>query len=138
MFALLLLSADIPTLPWGLPTWQTLTRIVGEPWVYDDQAEDKALLPNVKEWTIGLAKKVKAFMTTVCSLNGEKCDEHITKKTPNNDSAGHTAWSTFVTKNSRVWGLNKIVDQVLGENGCAPVAVYRVMGQKDISNHLDC
>ena len=136
--ALLLLSADIPTLPWGSPTWQTLTRMAGEPWAYDDQAEDKALSPNVKEWTVGLAKKVKAFVTTVCSLNGEKRDEHVTKKTPDNDSAGRTAWSTFVAKKSGAWGLNKIIDQVLEENGRAPAAVYRVMGQKDVSNHLDC
>lgn len=135
---LLLLSTDILTLPWGSPMWQTLTRMVGKPWAYDNQAEDKALSPNVKEWTIRLAKKIKAFVTTVCSLNREKCDKHVMKKTSNNDSAGCTAWSTFIMKKSGAWSLNKIIDQVLEENSHPSAAVYQVMGQKDISNHLDC
>lgn len=132
--ALLHLTADAPTLPWGSSTWSQVTKIPGEPWVYDEKTDDKALSPNVKEWTVELAKKVKCFVTTIFALGSpEKREEYITKKSSDNDTAGRTAWASFVGKRSASWGINKVIDEVLEENGRSPTAVYRAMGTNDVS-----
>ncbi|KAI6029042.1 P-loop containing nucleoside triphosphate hydrolase protein [Pisolithus microcarpus] len=121
--ALLLLGKD--GLPWGTPTWQSLTRIHGEPWATAENAPDDSLALHVPEWTTRVAKHVKAFATKVWGMAPSKQDAYVAKRAKDNDSVGRTAWATFVSKRSGQWGINKIVDDVLVGAGRSPAQVLR-------------
>ncbi|KIK11276.1 hypothetical protein PISMIDRAFT_122983 [Pisolithus microcarpus 441] len=136
--ALLLLGKD--GLPWGTPTWQSLTRIHGEPWATAENAPDDSLALHVPEWTTRVAKHVKAFATKVWGMAPSKQDAYVAKRAKDNDSVGRTAWATFVSKRSGQWGINKIVDDVLVGAGRSPAQVlqaaqiYEVQG--DVAQKL--
>lgn len=131
--ALLLLGAAVPSLPWESVTWQQITGFGGKPWAYEEDAADNTVSTHVKDWTVGLAKKVETFVTSVAAKPANERDEYVTKKSPDNDSEGRNAWAHFVSKYGSHWGLNKILDQVLEEAGRSPATVCRELGEGKVS-----
>ncbi|KAI9457025.1 P-loop containing nucleoside triphosphate hydrolase protein [Boletus coccyginus] len=128
----LLVLGKTDGLPWTLPTWQSITRIHGEPWETDDNASDDARSTHVKEWTTKVANNVKAFATRVWAKAAAKQDAYIVKKSNDNDTAGRQAWAGFVSRRSGQWGINRIIDEILESAGRSPSRVLREFGLNEL------
>ncbi|KAI6144170.1 P-loop containing nucleoside triphosphate hydrolase protein, partial [Pisolithus thermaeus] len=128
--ALLLLGKD--GLPWNIPTWQSISRIHGEPWATAENATDDSLALHVPEWTTRVANHVQAFATKVWGMATSKQDAYVAKRAKDNDSVGRTAWATFVSKRSAQWGINKIIDDVLVGTGRSPAQVLCEFGTQEL------
>lgn len=130
---LLLLSKDEDGLPWSSPRWQTLTGVFGQPWEADKDARDGAPAKNVPSWNVHVAKAVKVFAQTAWSLPAKEQDGYITTRAIDNDSAGRSAWATWVGKELKNWKINTIIDQVLSARNASPVAVLSAMRLRQVS-----
>ncbi|KIO00769.1 hypothetical protein M404DRAFT_151725 [Pisolithus tinctorius Marx 270] len=134
-FTAALLALSSAGLPWGVPSWQAITRIPGEPWSTVDNAPEDSPSLYVPEWTNRVAAQVNAYVTTVLGMPVGAQDHYMAKRVLDKDSAARTAWATFVSKRSSQWGINKIIDEVLETAGRAPNQMLRDLGTKSI---YDC
>ncbi|KAG2131242.1 uncharacterized protein EDB93DRAFT_1255588 [Suillus bovinus] len=114
--ALIQLWIGDPALPWSNPVWQSLTHVTGDPWAYDQYRG----VTRVAEWTVDTARAVEAFMNN-CRTAGDLAD--IAVKGKDDDHEGRSAWNAWVKTSWPKWNINKLVDQILEENGCESHAV---------------
>ncbi|KAI5988912.1 hypothetical protein EDC04DRAFT_2614443 [Pisolithus marmoratus] len=128
--ALLLLGKE--DMPWGSPTWQSITKIHGEPWAVAENAANDSPTLHIPEWTTKVANQVKTFAMTVWGLPSTKQEAYVAKRSTDNDSAGRTAWATFISKRSAQWGINKIIDDILVGAGRSPAQVLRDMNTREL------
>ncbi|KAG2064532.1 hypothetical protein BDR04DRAFT_1035000 [Suillus decipiens] len=116
--ALIQLWIANPTLPWSNPTWQSLTHVLGDPWAYDRSMDVTAATTNVAEWTVGKAQAIEVFMNN-CKTARDPA-EHYASKRKDNDHEGRSSWNAWVKTSWAKWKLNRLVDNILQENGCEP------------------
>ncbi|KAG2359170.1 P-loop containing nucleoside triphosphate hydrolase protein [Suillus spraguei] len=114
--ALIQLWIANPALPWSSHAWQSLTHIQGNPWEYN--RADATAATHVAEWTVGKAQAVEAFLNN-CQT-AEDPAEHYSVKRKDNDYEGRSAWNAWVKKSWAKWNINKLLDNILKENGCEP------------------
>lgn len=118
--ALIQLWIANPGLPWSNPVWQSVTHVVGEPWAYD-HGEDVAAAAryhDVTGWTVGKAQAVEAFINN-CKM-AEEPAEHYALKRQDNDHEGRCLWNAWVKTSWAKWNINKLVDEIFEDSGCAP------------------
>ncbi|KAG1792547.1 P-loop containing nucleoside triphosphate hydrolase protein [Suillus variegatus] len=118
--ALIQLWIANPTLPWSNPVWQSVTHVLSEPWAYDhsDDATALAKYHDVTGWTVGKAQAVEAFINN-CKM-AEEPAEHYGLKRQDNDHEGRCLWNTWVKTSWAKWNINKLVDDIFEDSGCAP------------------
>jgi hypothetical protein len=118
--ALIQLWIANPTLPWSNPVWQSVTHVLSEPWAYDhgDDATALAKYHDVTGWTVGKAQAVEAFINN-CKM-AEEPAEHYGVKRQDNDHEGRCLWNTWVKTSWAKWNINKLVDDIFEDSGCAP------------------
>ncbi|KIN93231.1 hypothetical protein M404DRAFT_36277 [Pisolithus tinctorius Marx 270] len=131
-FTAALLALSSAGLPWGVPSWQAITRIPGEPWSTVDNAPEDSPSLYVPEWTNRVAAQVKAYVTTVLGMPVGAQDRYMAKRVLDKDSAARTAWAAFISKRSSQWGINKIIDEVLETAGRAPNQMLRDLGTNSL------
>ncbi|KAG1841574.1 P-loop containing nucleoside triphosphate hydrolase protein [Suillus subluteus] len=118
--ALIQLWIANPALPWSNPVWQSVTHVLGEPWAYDHGEDATALAKyhGVTGWTVGKAQAVEAFINN-CKMAKEPA-EHYGLKRRDNDHEGRCLWNTWVKTSWAKWNINKLVDDIFEDSGCAP------------------
>ncbi|KAG1785036.1 P-loop containing nucleoside triphosphate hydrolase protein [Suillus plorans] len=118
--ALIQLWIANPALPWSNPVWQSVTHVVGEPWAYDhgEDVTAAARYYDVTGWTVGKAQAVEAFINN-CKM-AEEPAEHYALKRQDNDHEGRCLWNAWVKTSWAKWNINKLVDEIFEESGCAP------------------
>jgi hypothetical protein len=85
-----------------------------------------AAATHVAGWTVGKARAIEVFMKN-CKL-AEDPAEHYASKRKDNDYEGRSSWNAWVKISWAKWKINKLVDNVLRENGCDP---HEVMARLD-------
>ncbi|KAG1863891.1 P-loop containing nucleoside triphosphate hydrolase protein [Suillus subluteus] len=116
--ALIQLSIADPTLPWSNPVWQSLTSVLGDPWVYNHGGDKSAAATYVAEWTVGKAQAVEAFINNCKSAQDPALHYAVTRK--DNDHEGRSSWNIWVKTSWAKWKINTLVDNILQESGCEP------------------
>ncbi|KAG1838889.1 P-loop containing nucleoside triphosphate hydrolase protein [Suillus subluteus] len=118
--ALIQLWIANPALPWSNPVWQSVTHVLGEPWAYDhgEDVTAAARYHDVTGWTVGKAQAVEAFINN-CKM-AEEPAEHYALKRQDNDHEGRCLWNTWVKTSWTKWNINKLVDDIFEDSGCAP------------------
>ncbi|KAG2366148.1 hypothetical protein BDR07DRAFT_1373763 [Suillus spraguei] len=116
--ALIQLWIANPTLPWSNPVWQSLTQVLGDPWAYDCSMDVTAAAAHVAEWTVGKAQAIEVFMNN-CKTAQDPA-EHYASKCKDNDHEGRSSWNAWIKTVWAKWKINRLVDNILQENGCKP------------------
>ncbi|KAI5993056.1 hypothetical protein F5J12DRAFT_897104 [Pisolithus orientalis] len=129
-----LLALTSAGLPWGVPSWQAIIQIPGEPWSTVNNAPEDSPSLYVPEWMNQVAAQVKAYVTMVLGMPVRAQDCYMAKHVLDKDSAACTAWAAFISKRSSQWGVNKIIDEVLETAGRAPNQMLHDLGTKSIYN----
>ncbi|KAG2063389.1 hypothetical protein BDR04DRAFT_1163790, partial [Suillus decipiens] len=90
------------------------------PWAYDhgEDVTAAARYHDVTGWTVGKAQAVKAFVNN-CKT-AEEPAEHYALKRQDNDHEGRCLWNAWVKTSWAKWNINKLVDEIFDESGCAP------------------
>ncbi|KAG2150754.1 uncharacterized protein EDB93DRAFT_1103448 [Suillus bovinus] len=99
-------------LPWSNPVWQSVTHVLGEPWVYD-RGEDVTVAATYYD-----AQAVEAFINN-CKMAEEPAEYYAVKRQDNNHE-GHCLWNTWVKNSWAKWNINKLVNEIFKDSGCAP------------------
>jgi hypothetical protein len=118
--ALIQLWIANPALPWSNPVWQSVTHVLSEPWAYDhgEDVTAAARYYDITGWTVGKAQAVEAFINN-CKV-AEEPAEHYAIKRQDNDHEGRCLWNAWVKASWPKWNINKLVDDIFEDSGCAP------------------
>ncbi|KAG1717668.1 P-loop containing nucleoside triphosphate hydrolase protein, partial [Suillus occidentalis] len=116
--ALIQLWIASSALPWSNPVWQSLTNVLGDPWTYDRARDVTAASTHVADWTVGKAQAIEVFMSN-CKTARDPA-EHYASKNKDNDYEGRSSWNAWVKTSWAKWKINKLIDNILQENGCEP------------------
>jgi hypothetical protein len=121
--ALIQLWIADPELPWSNPVWQSVTHVHSEPWAYEHGRDVTAVASHhdVTGWTMGKAQAVETFINN-CKM-AEDPAEHYTIRRQDNDHEGRCLWNTWVKTSWAKWNINKLVDDIFEDSGCAPHSV---------------
>jgi hypothetical protein len=97
---------------------------------------------HVADWTVGKAQAIEVFMSN-CKTARDPA-EHYTSKNKDNDYEGRSSWNAWVKTSWAKWKINKLIDNILQENGCEPHEVMARLNCKtadEVSRlliHLSC
>ncbi|KAG1779882.1 P-loop containing nucleoside triphosphate hydrolase protein [Suillus placidus] len=121
--ALIQLWITDPELPWSNPVWQSVTHVHSEPWAYEHGRDVTAAASHhdVTGWTVGKAQAVETFVNN-CKM-AEDPAEHYAIRRQDNDHEGRCLWNTWVKTSWAKWNINKLVDDIFEDSGCAPHSV---------------
>ena len=103
------------------------------PWDTEDSISDDSRSEINPEWTVRIAKSVKAFVANVSKKPTEdEQNKYVTSRQADNDSEGHLAWAQWVSRAQKSWGLNTIIDEVITARGSAPREVLKSFETKTV------
>ncbi len=111
------ITADDIQAPWEWPTWQLLTKSIFAPWTLPTEVKDYA--PPSAAWTADTPAQVRAFVDNYIGMEDEKARLAFWVKKEDGNSKGRAAYKDWIGRESRKWGINKAVDQILRDAGCS-------------------
>ncbi|PSS32203.1 hypothetical protein PHLCEN_2v2030, partial [Hermanssonia centrifuga] len=111
------ITADDIQAPWEWPTWQLLTKSIFAPWTLPTEVKEYA--PPSAAWTADTPAQVRAFVDNYIGMEDEKARLAFWVKKEDGNSKGRAAYKDWIGRESRKWGINKAVDQILRDAGCS-------------------